>query len=294
VELNRTLPSAIATIIQGFSLVISALQSVTLTIWSAKDAGSAQVELRVNSSGQLLFTRNGTVLGTTALSLASGTTYYIEVKATISDTVGVGVVHVNGVEWLNLSNQDTKNTANATVDSITLGLRENSSQSPTAYTLHFDDTVACDTAGSQNNDFLGDIRVQALLPDGAGNYAQWALTGAATNREAVDEVTPDDDTTYVSSPTVGQMDSYTYGALAAASGNVKAVVHQHLLRKDDAGPRTIRPLTRISATDYFGSNVNAGDSYSFIQQIAELSPASAAAWTVSEINGAEFGQDVVA
>ena len=293
--LTRTLGSAVGTIIVGFAFKPTTNFPVVAGLWilNLTDGGTDQVEIGLNSSGQLVARRAGVVLGTSTFGLSLETTYYLEVKVLISDTIGTVTVRVDGIERLALTNQDTKATTNATVDGVKIGFRSGN-ENVIGWAYDFDDLYVCDTAGAQNNDFLGDIRVEALLPSGAGNYAQWALTGAATNREAVDESTPDDDTTYVSSPTVGQKDSYAYGNLTPTAGAVKAVVHQHLARKDDGGVRTIRPLTRISAVDYFGSNVNPGTTYSFIQQVTELSPATGVAWTVSEINGAEFGQDVVA
>jgi hypothetical protein len=54
-----------------------------------------------------------------------------------------------------------------------------------------------DNTGTQNNDLIGDCRIETLYPNGAGNYAQLSANGAGTNYGCVNEHPADDDTTYV-------------------------------------------------------------------------------------------------
>src|SRR6185312_17491478 len=59
------------------------------TVFSFRDAGTVQVDLRVTVTGALQITRNGTVLGTSTNLLAGNTWYWIEFKATIDSSAGV-------------------------------------------------------------------------------------------------------------------------------------------------------------------------------------------------------------
>lgn len=137
---------------------------------------------------------------------------------------------------------------------------------------------------------IGDRAVSLLLPTGAGNYAQWAKTGAATNWQAVSDVPPDDDTSYVSSSTAGQRDSYAMADLGAGVASVAAVVAKLTARKTDAGSRSFNPAFRIAGTDYDGTAQSLGTNYQGYSQVYTTNPATSAAWTPSDVNGAEFGE----
>lgn len=137
---------------------------------------------------------------------------------------------------------------------------------------------------------VGDRAVSLLLPTGAGNYAQFAKTGAATNWQAVSEVPPDDDTSYVSSNTAGQRDSYAMADLPAGAASVAAVVTKLTARKTDAGSRTLNPAFRIGATDYDGTAQSLGTNYQGYSQVYITNPATGLAWTAADVNGLEFGE----
>jgi hypothetical protein len=50
----------------------------------------------------------------------------------------------------------------------------------------------------------------------------------------------------------------------------------------------------VSSTDYEGASQNVGTDYRVYREIIEQNPNTTAAWTESEINGAEFGYKVQA
>ena len=65
--------------------------------------------------------------------------------------------------------------------------------------------------------------------------------------------------------------------------------------KTDAGARSIAPVQRIGGTDYDGTTVVLAEG--FLNQVAELretSPATAVAYTPTEVNGWEIGPKVIA
>ena len=84
----------------------------------------------------------------------------------------------------------------------------------------------CDTGGSANNDFLGDVRVETLFPTADGANTAWTPSAAGSHFNKVNEATgtfPDGDTTYVADATPGDRDTYVMSDLAAAAGNVYGV-----------------------------------------------------------------------
>jgi hypothetical protein len=112
---------------------------------------------------------------------------------------------------------------------------------------------------------------------------------AAPNWDCVDDATSDGDTTYVAANTPGFIDTYTMDDLSTASGPVQGVQYLLDARKDQAGSRTVEPVVRIGGVDYLATTAALGDSYAFVREVAETSPASETTWTIDEINAMEYG-----
>jgi hypothetical protein len=159
--------------------------------------------------------------------------------------------------------------------------------------LSWDDLYVCDGTGSRNNAVLGDMRVETLLPDGAGNYQQFALTGAASSQAAVNENPNNGDTSYVSSFTPGQYETFTFGNMVSAPKSIAGIQLTAVCRKDDAGTRIISPVYRISGSDYVSPGQAVLDSYAFAIDIQELNPATSAVWTATTVNALEAGIKLV-
>lgn len=260
------------------------------------DAGTVQMDVRMNdaTNRQLTITRNGTVLATGTTSLALSTWYFIEFKVFIHDTTGTAELKINGVTELSLTNVDTKNTANASANAVRLGAA-GASSGGTQATWLFDDFYVCDGQGATNNNFLGDVRVEAIFPDGNGNSSQMlGSDGNSTdNYLLVDEATPNDDTDYVSEDTVDQKDTYAYGSVTPGSGTVHGVQVLPYARKTDAGARSIKSVARVSGTEEDSATKVLSMSYLYLSDIRETKPGGGA-WSISDVNGAEFGVKLVA
>jgi len=256
-------------------------EDATLHIYLYPNAGSLKWQV---------YRGDGTLLGTSSPSFAFGIYDYIELKVKIHDTTGTVDLRVNNVSVLSLTGQDTRNGGTSgLINAVLISSIDYGSVS------RLDDFYVCDTSGSRNNDFLGDVRIQAIFPSATGNSSQWTANGAATNRECVDEITPNDDTDYISSSTATQKDTYVFGDVTPTSGTVKAVQHVLYARKDDAGTRTIRPVIRHSTTDYtVGAGTNISITYAMIKDISETNPGTSTDWTISDVNNAEFGVELVA
>ena len=157
-----------------------------------------------------------------------------------------------------------------------------------------DDIYVCDDTGGTNNDFLGDIRVEALLPNGNGNSSQFDGSDGNTtdNYLLVDDATPNDDTDYVESPDSGDKDTYAYGNLASSTGSVYGVQICPYARKTESGIRNLKTVARLSGTETDGPERPVGDSYAYMPDIRETKPGGGA-WSISDVNSAEFGQKVV-
>lgn len=264
--------------------------SAQYNVLAVYDGATCQVSVRANSNGSLTVGRGLTAdLGTTAVGVVQANIWaYIELKVLISDTVGTIDLRVNGVSVLSLTAQDTKQSANATADTVTFGINYNASAS-----IIVDDVVICDTAGSTNNDFLGDVRVEALFPNGDGNSSQ--LVGSdgnsVNNSLLVDEAAPNGDTDYVESATVGQKDTYAFGNLTPTTGTVYGIVVNPYARKSDAGNRRIASIARLSSTEEDSADKILSTNYQYLPDVRETKPGGGA-WSIADVNSAEFGVKV--
>jgi hypothetical protein len=251
-------------------------------VCSFRDEASIQCDVRL-SNGVLTVTRNGTVLATGTTFLLANTWYYIEFKATINNS-GSFELRLNGVVEVSGSGVDTQSTANAYANRFyceIAGVND----------AYFDDLYILDSTGSTNNNFLGDVRVEALFPNGNGNSS--LLDGSDGNQTdnylLVDETPPNSDTDYVESSDVGDKDTYTYSNLTTTAGTVYGVQIVSWSRKTDAGARSIRQIARVSGSEADSpSDIELSTSYRYFSEIRETKPGGGS-WTISDVNGAEFG-----
>jgi hypothetical protein len=173
----KVLPSSYNTLIVGVAFKLSALSSLNsgngCQIFSFYDNGTVQCTLNVAQDGTLRVVRGATLLGTSAAVITVGTFYYIEFKVTFSTTVGTYDVHVNGSSVLSGSGVNTANAATTTAGQFYLGTTGSFLGAPVPT---YDDLYICDTSGSTNNNFLGDVRIDCLRPNADGTHSDFAVS----------------------------------------------------------------------------------------------------------------------
>jgi len=111
-----------------------------------------------------------------------------------------------------------------------------------------DDVYVCDGTGPAPwNAPLGDVQVDVIRPNGIGAVTQWAVTGAATNWDAVNDPTPDDDATRVSAASAGLSDLYEMENVTTNNGILGAQILISA-RRTEEGFAAIAPLLRHAGT----------------------------------------------
>lgn len=142
----------------------------------------------------------------------------------------------------------------------------------------------------------------------------WATTGGATtsvgggcvftvvgtgsnpgaqNWMAVSENPGDNDNSYNADSTVNHEDAYGFTAITATS--IVSTTTAGLMRKDDAGTRSIRfEASSGGTTVNNGTDIPVSSSYADYQATFATDPNTSAAWTQSGLNAAEFRVKVVA
>lgn len=238
-------------------------------------------------------TDHSTILGTTTFALSPSTWYYIELKWNVNNSIASGdvVLYVNGDAKLTLAAAtDTQGTANAYATGY--GFSGNVPTITSAGSAPFlIDDIYVDQAEATS--IIGECRVITIRPSGDGNYSQFTGSdGNSTNNSLlVDESgTPNSDTDYVETSVVNNIDTYAYGDLPASVNTIYEVQLNTFAKKTDTDTRALSPVFRISSTDYVGSAYpNLTSTYVCQMANYSTSPATAAAWTLSEINGLEAG-----
>jgi len=281
-----------ATFIAGIALKrTGVLGGAAAFLTFGSDSGTTfHVTLGVDAAGKLKVMRgpyNGTILGSESGATLGvlNTWHYVELKVTLSDTVGIVVVRVdaNPTPVINLSAQDTKNGGTKTVfDAIGINGDTNGN-------VASDDLYLCNAAGSTNNDFLGDIKVETLLPNAEGSNSGMTCSTGTVHNTLVKEVPPNT-SDYVFSAVDGTKDTWGY-ANTTQTGGVKGVQVNTYAQKSDAGAKSFRPVVRHGGTDYPGTDVGLGTGFGYYRQVYETNPGTGAAWTTSELDAAEFGAE---
>lgn len=269
----------------GFAIMFDDDSAVTF-FYLTQD-GLVHVQLTKTGSNQLqLQNGNGTTIATGTTIIAEDTWYYLELQVTIGNSAAYEF-RINEVSEFS-GTGDTQNGGSAVANRIEFQSNANNG-------FQLDDLYALDgTGGAPYDDFLGDVRVETLFPSGNGNSSQFDGSDGNTtdNYLLVDEQTDqDDDTTYVQSPDVGDKDTYAYGNLVTVTGDVLAVQLAPVGRKTSAGGRSFNHVARLSATEEDGAAVALQDSFLVHRDIRTTKPGGGA-WSVSDVNSAEFGYKI--
>lgn len=246
--------------------------------------------LRMDQDGTLTVVRHDTINSTQVLATASNAFTvdewnFVELKIKFSITAGSFEVRVNGVSVASGSSVRTTSTSEERPSQLRFGTINGS-------TLDVDDFYVLNDQGTINNDFLGDIRVQRLRPNGVGSNEEFSRNSGTSNWGQLNETSEDDETTYVESNRLLFRDLYHYEDLPAAVDGIFGVIAKPVLRKNDAGTRTY--VLMCSSDGVLGRTETLYPAGSYVRQakIFETDPATGTFWTETSINSAQFGVEI--
>ncbi len=276
----------------GFAMYLANMLTTENTLCGLYSyLGALHLRVTFMPDGTLAFERSTTVLQRSTQSLRLARWNYIEIKWSISNSIAADscIVLVNGVEWLNLpATTDTQNATAVEMGYLLLN-------GIVTYT-YFADIYVCDLNGSINNDFLGPLAVEQILPNGNGSTSDFVGSDSDSidNYLHVDDVSTDDDATYVESATVGDIDLYAYTSLSGIPTSIVGLVARPIAKKQLGGSRLGKIITRVNITNYDGDTMYVGVDFKVEPSVWELNPDDSAAWEAADVNGAEFGVEVQA
>jgi hypothetical protein len=292
VSLTKGIPFSGLVGIAGFALMVENQVFASSRFLEFNCGGGSGVNIRVYrlTDGSISVERADNVpvtLGTTPPDVTRvGGWYYIEVRVVIDAVAGEVQVHVNGVEQLNLAGIDTLSAVGTlTLTAITIVASQ-------SFIYRIDDLYVLDDSGpAPNNTFLGDVRVEYLQPTADGTHQDWSLVGAAAHWEAVDDGdTPDDDVSYIHTATVGQIDTEVYENTGLPAGTIFGLQLGLYARKTDSGFREVTPVVLHGGVVFAGTaHAPSFASYTYLIEMYNTNPGTGVAWTIPDVNNAEYG-----
>ncbi len=258
-----------------------------LVIGSGDSSPYYNFSIKVTSDGKISACGGGnTLLATTANPvMASETWHYLEAKVVCHDTTGSYEVRIDGQTVLNGSNVDTRGSDDSRF--VLFQLRH--------YYQCIDDLYICDTDGSTNNDFLGQVVIEGILPSADGDSSDWTPASGTDNSAMVDDIPPDDDTSYVQSNTEDAEDLYGYADLSTITTEpiVGVQVNTDVRMNAFPGDIDLHQTVKSGSTTSDGDPINiATDDYEVAARILETDPNTSSAWTAASINDTQFGVKV--
>jgi hypothetical protein len=231
----------------------------------------------------------------------AGIWQYLEIGWLIDAAVGWIKVRVNGVDVIDVSGIDTRGYTAVSgsgwgrmaLDWIGFHIRGGGNTD-----VWIDDLYVCDASGGAADTFLGDVRVEALFPEAVGASAAWT-PDAGNNWDRVKDTLdyivaePDGDLSYVESDTAHAEDTHVHTNMGAAAATIFGIQHCLYAKKLDTGMRQLAGVVRQAGVSYPSSNQPPSyDSYRYLLFPRSLHPGTGVAFTVSDINGDEYGYEL--
>ncbi len=290
--------------IVGFAYRLANTSGGTISLVNFCDNASIESTLSLNSANQLSFHRGGaagTILKTAAFAFKINVWYYIEVKGSFT-TLGSYEVKINNQVIPSISDAgpiDTTATPATSINNFIFNSAVSGNQ--------FDDIYICDTTTAFNTTYRGDSRVIGLNPNAAGASSVWTPSGGGGNFEQVDDIldgtAADNNSSYVSSATPGDKDTYNYEDFSSKTSIATYTIYGTQVNtsaaKDEVGSRTIASIARSGVTEAAGASYalptlsGAGTEYAYQPDVFQLDPATSALWTIAGIDSAQFGISLI-
>lgn len=268
-----------------YPFTIDNIGSWFLDLWSS---GTVGMRVGADADGALRVYLGGAELQRSVPSIINPRRWHwLEFKVVCDNTTGSYELKVDGVSILSASGVDTQSNL-AYYDQVMLsGVDISSAETP-----RFDDFFVMDSTGGVYDDFIGQRRIDVIIPDDDTATVDWTTSSGSNHWELVDDLDPDDDTTYVEDTVSTNQDIWTYSALSDID-SIDALCLVTDVRVTDANTYDLTTIVKSGGTEY---TANAGTisstSYAMPERLMTVDPDTSSAWTQSGVNGVEMGVEV--
>jgi hypothetical protein len=220
--------------------------------------------------------------------------YHLGIRVKVHASAGELEVRLNGGAVIGpLTGLNTTGVAfSGALRSFTIGGNDVS--------ITMDDLVVMDDVDDTLNDprlpggggfdkFIGPVEIVVKRPNGAGLLAEWVPTPTVANELNVDDIEPDDDTTYNSADAtaVGDSDLLLMENLGLDE-DVVAVQSLVLARKTEEGIAAVAKLVHDSGTTTVGTTVYQPSTYSYMHAPEPTLP-DGSLWTKARWDAIQYG-----
>ncbi len=290
---NRQYPTALtAKAFMGIRMNLSGTahgsQSGTIVSWNDENNNN-QISVNANyATGVWQILVNGTVVAQSGSGCVPPGWFYLEIGGTIaSGTGGDLTLRVNGATLLSVSGINTQGAGTNTISYVYFGEGGYSN-----FELYFTDYYLCDGAGTFDNSFLGDVRVQDLLPTGPGSNTQFTPVGQAANWQNASTIPPAPSTDYNESTTVGAVDTFAISGLDPTFSTIYGLLVKGIFYKDPSGSRSMATVCQSGTVDSVGASVAMGSSAQQIVSVFTDDPNTGTAWTAGGVQAMQPGYKI--
>lgn len=228
-----------------------------------------------------------TILQAYPMAIQSGCWHYLEVKVSMLDS-GTFNLKVDGELVVNGLSGDFRSGTGNTSTIEQLSFRGNEGDT------YLSDIIVMDGSGSTFNDYKGDMRFEAAVPDADGGTTQWTPS-ASTNVSCIDDALGayNDDTDYISEGTTDDINLASHGTISASNATSVFFAAVFALSRSDGAGDKIALVAESNAVVSAGADLaligTTATAYRWRKGYFEQDPNTAAAWTIANINSAFFG-----
>ena len=271
-----------AQINMGCRLVTSDAYTISKLICQFRDGGSILGNFGVKTDGKLYYVRgsrmgSGTEVAVSDTALSGPGENYVEIEVTFHGSTGTVKMWIDGIQVCDESGLDTINAGTLCDNCVIEGtsLYEGFRRTTGITDIYIDDSTQ-----------HGDVKVETVACSLAGTDSDWTPS-AGNNEDNVDEIGPDEDTTYNESNTGTDKDGYKCAAMSDI-GDIVALVHQVRVRKADAFDGKFKIGAIHNAVESQSADKSCATEYAEAVEIFETNPDTAAAWLAAQLGTAEL------
>ncbi len=264
-----------------------------ISVCKFTDDASVQVLIMDDHGLLKAFRGDGiTLLGDSGdLMLSAGAWHQFEVKAVIDPAAGSVLVRIDSVEFINLTDVNTRATSNSSTNRVYFGPVNGGGGGFGVSDLIVMNT---DQVGGEDicNDLLGNRRLLPCYVSSEGAYADSTPSTGSDRSATIDEATPNGDTDYNSLAAAGDKDSFDqHTNVDNPNAIIDAVVMLIACRTDDGGAAGIKGFVKSGASEANGPALSVPSSYDVLMSPIYKDPATNAPFTAAGFNACEVGYE---
>ncbi len=233
-------------------------------------------------------------VGVASFPISAGVYHSVAMHFRVHGVSGKWTVNVDGIQVVDFSG-DTLGVGSAdTINGVSFSAGFGAGADPKYL---WDDIIINDGIGSAPfNGLLIKRRIDTLRPNAAGDKTDFTLfpnTGEA-NWQDVDEVSPDDDATYVEDDVVNDEDLYNFEPMGFTPDTIDGLVVKTRAKNPDGGSKDLKHLIKSNLTTEAGASIlGLTNEYQIHQTLIQNDPDIAAAWTKTAVDAVQGGYRVV-